>query len=375
MLRILHTADIHLGAKFSGLGDKGASQREQLRATFKNVVATAINEKVNVVLIAGDLFDSNQQPQRNIDLVIEQSNLLGSNNIPVCLIPGTHDSLDSSSIYRKVDFEGKCPNLKIFIGENISYKEYPSLDLTVYGKPNLSNRSSISPLKGLRRSASSKFHVAMAHGSLFIPEKIAEDDHVFRLEEIEASGMDYLALGHWHRVYRCSEKLPAWYSGPPEWIPGQTERGGVLLVSLSATGEVKVEPKMIGLRKYEELEIDVSEVQDLPMLKARISGRANQNLARKVTLKGLRDAELIVNAEELETDLGEQFFHLSVTDKSHPKSGEIGHDEQRLIRNRFITLMKKKIEGSEGEERDIAENALQYGVALLDGKLDAKEDL
>ena len=57
MLKILHTADIHLGAKFSGLGNKGASQREQLRATFKNVIATAINERVNIVLIAGDLFD------------------------------------------------------------------------------------------------------------------------------------------------------------------------------------------------------------------------------------------------------------------------------------------------------------------------------
>jgi hypothetical protein len=37
--------------------------------------------------------------------------------------------------------------------------------------------------------------------------------------------------------------------------------------------------------------------------------------------------------------------------------------------------MKEQIEGLQGEERDIAESALQYGVALLDGKLDAKEDL
>ena len=368
MLKILHTADIHLGAKFSGLGNKGASQREQLRTTFKNVITTAINERVNIVLIAGDLFDSNQQPQRNIDLVIEQFNLLGSNSIPVCLIPGTHDSLDSSSIYRKVDFGGKCSNLKIFTNENISCKEYSGLDLTVYGKPNLSNKSYISPLKGLKRSTPSKFHIAMAHGSFYIPEKIAEDDHVLRLEEVKASGMDYLALGHWHRVYGCSEKPPAWYSGPPEWIPDQRERGAVLLVSLSDSGEVKVEPKMLGLREYDEVEIDMSEIQDLAALKARISKEANQNLVRKATLKGLRDAELIVTPEELETELGENFFHLSVIDKSHPKSGEVTEDEERLIRNRFIKLMKGQIESSEGEEKDIAENALQYGIALLDGK-------
>jgi DNA repair exonuclease SbcCD nuclease subunit len=375
MLKILHTADIHLGAKFSGLGNKGASQREQLRTTFKNVIATAINERVNIVLVAGDLFDSNQQPQRNIDLVIEQFNLLNQNNIPVCLIPGTHDSFDSSSIYRKVDFEGKCSNLKIFAHENVSYKEYPDLNLTVYGKPNLSNRSRISPLKGLKPSTSTKFHIAMAHGSFYIPERIAEDDHVFRLEEVETSGMDYLALGHWHRVYRCPADSSAWYSGPPEWIPDQREKGTVLLVSLSDTSEVKVEPKKLGLRDYDEVEIDMSEIQDLAKLKMRISERANQNLVRKATLKGLRDAELIVNLEELGTALGDKFFHLSVMDKSHPKSGEVAEDEERLIRNRFIKLMKEQIEGLKGEESDIAENALQYGVALLDGKLDAKEDL
>jgi exonuclease SbcD len=368
MLKILHTADIHLGAKFVSLENKGASQREQLRNTFKKIIATAIDERANIVLIAGDLFDSNQQPQRNVDLVIEQFNLLGSNSIPVCLIPGTHDSLDSSSIYRKVDFEAKCPNLKIFADVNLPYKEYPSLDLTVYGKPNLSNKSYVSPLKGLTRSTSSKFHIAMAHGSLYIPEKIAEDDHVFRLEEVKASGMDYLALGHWHRMYKCPTESPAWYSGPPEWIPGQTEKGVVLLVNLSPASEVEVEPKKLGLCDYNEVEIDMSEIQDLGMLKLRISEGANQNLVRKVTLKGLRDAEFIVNPEELEAELGEKFFHISVTDKSHPKSREITGGEERLIVSRFIRLMQEQIEGLEGEEKEIAENALQYGMALLDGK-------
>jgi DNA repair exonuclease SbcCD nuclease subunit len=215
----------------------------------------------------------------------------------------------------------------------------------------------------------------MAHGSFYIPDRTADDDHVFRPAEMEGSGMDYLALGHWHRAYRCSEKPPAWYSGPPDWIPGQTEKGGVLLVSLADAGEVKVEPKMLGLRDYEEVEIDVSGVHDLAMLKARVSEGANQNLIRRVTLKGLRDAELIMNPEELEGELGEMFFHLSVVDRSHPKSGEVIEDAERLIRNGFIRLMKGRIESSEGEEKEIAESALQYGTALLDGKLDAKEDL
>jgi len=366
MVKILHTADIHLGAKFPGLGNNGDSQREQLRNTFRNIITTAIDETVNIVLIAGDLFNANQQPQRNIDMVIEQFNLLASNNIPVCLIPGTHDSFDSSSIYRKFDFEGKCSNLKIFTDENVSFKEYPNLDLTVYGKPNLSNRSYASPLKGLKPLTSSKFHIAMAHGSFYIPGKAEEDDHVFKLEEVKASGMHYLALGHWHEVYQCSDQPEGWYSGSPEWIPGKVGRGGVLLVNLLESGEVRVEHRKLGLRDYDQLEINMRGIQDIATLKARISEGADKNLVRKVTLKGLREVELIVNPEEWE--LGEKFFHLSVIDESHPKSEEIAEDEEKLIRSKFIKLMNAKIEDSEGEAKEIAESALQYGIALLDGK-------
>ncbi|MFU8796305.1 MAG: metallophosphoesterase family protein [Dehalococcoidia bacterium] len=368
MLKILHTADIHLGARFAGLGDRGAAQREQLRTTFKKVIATALEERVDIVLVAGDLFDSNQQPQRNTDLVIEQFGVLNDNRVPICVVPGTHDPLDSSSIYRKVDFDKRCPNLTVFVGEEMPWREYPDLDLTVYGRPNLSNRSYSSPLKGIKRTTSSRFHVAMAHGSLYIPEKTAEDDHVFRLDEIRESGMDYVALGHWHRPWSCCDKPSAWYSGPPEWIPDQRERGAVLLVTLLESGEVKVEPRETGVRGYDEVEIDMSEIRDRAMLQAMIYAGADRDLVRRVTLKGLRDAELIVNTEELEAELGEKFFHLSLADRSHPRVGHVPEDSERLIMNRFIKLMNEQIENAQGDEREIAESALQYGIALLDGR-------
>jgi hypothetical protein len=112
----------------------------------------------------------------------------------------------------------------------------------------------------------------------------------------------------------------------------------------------------------------MNEIEDLAMLKSRISEGAGQNLIGKVTLKGLREVEFIVNPDDLESELGERFFHLRVVDKSHPKSAEITEGEERLIASRFIRLMKGQIESLEGEEKEIAENALQYGIALLDGK-------
>ncbi|TMI80892.1 MAG: hypothetical protein E6H03_07620 [Bacillati bacterium ANGP1] len=57
-IRLLHTSDIHLGATFKVLGERGREQHRQVRETFARVVGLAIEERVDAVLIAGDLFDS-----------------------------------------------------------------------------------------------------------------------------------------------------------------------------------------------------------------------------------------------------------------------------------------------------------------------------
>lgn len=372
MLKLLHTADVHLGAKFVGLGDKGTIQREQVRASFKKLISLAIAEDVDMVLIAGDLFDSNQQPLRNVDLVVEQFGLLAANKISVCLIPGTHDCFDSASIYRKFNLEEKCPSLALFTGEGWTCKEFSALGLTIYGRPNLSNRSYKSPLEGLSRLTDTLYHVAIAHGSLNIPGAIAEDDHVFTPEQIENSQMHYIALGHWHRQYPCCEKgVVAWYSGPPELISmDQSEPGSVLIVTISDSGLVRVEARQTGIRCCDDLEIDLADVEGLPQLKSKIAGGAMPNLVRKVILKGLRHEDILLLPEDLEAELSDGFFHLKITDLSHPRLTELTEDiyKDELILGKFIRLMKEHIETCEGEEREIAEEALQYGLSLLQGK-------
>jgi len=371
MIKLLHTADIHLGARFIGMGDKGAIQREQVRTTFKNVVELAIEEGVDVFLVSGDLFESNQQSRANIDLVIEQFGQLAAKDIPICLIPGTHDCFDSTSIYRKVSFQQACPNLTLLTAEGWSYKEFANIDLTVYGKPNISNRSSKSPLGGLKRMTESRYQVAMAHGSLNIGT-VAEDDHVFTSQEIQDSQMDYIALGHWHDVYKCSDKgVIAWYSGAPELIArDQKQPGNVLLVTLTDSSKVSVEQRQTGQRFRDEVAIDAADIESLQQLKASIVEGAQPNLVRRVILRGLRGEDLYILPEELEKELADNFFDLRIKDESHLKVEQLSgaQFEDRLILSKFVSLMKEHIEACQDEDREIAEEALQYGVALLQGK-------
>ena len=65
MLRLLHTADVHLGARHADLGNQAAAQRERQFAAFRATIDLALGEQVDALLIAGDLFDSNTQPRRS----------------------------------------------------------------------------------------------------------------------------------------------------------------------------------------------------------------------------------------------------------------------------------------------------------------------
>ena len=103
MLRIIHTADVHLGARHDDLGEQAAAQRERQFAAFKATIDLALTEKVDLFLIAGDLFDSNVQPRRSVERVAAELKRLAEARIRTVIIPGTHDCYDRASIYRAYD--------------------------------------------------------------------------------------------------------------------------------------------------------------------------------------------------------------------------------------------------------------------------------
>jgi DNA repair exonuclease SbcCD nuclease subunit len=88
MIKILHTADVHLGREFPLLREKGTEHRNQLLKTFERIIDLAINEKVSLLLIAGDLFDTNDVYGITIGKVLAALEKLQGKNIPVCILPG-----------------------------------------------------------------------------------------------------------------------------------------------------------------------------------------------------------------------------------------------------------------------------------------------
>lgn len=364
MIKILHTSDIQLDAPFHFLGDKGQRHRQQLRETFRRIVDLAAHhDEFDLLLITGDLFNDNQPSQDTIDFVTSQ---LGRLDIPVCILPGNHDCYDGTSVYRKARF----PDNVVVFTEQPTVQEFAELDVTVYGNAIVSSQSRLSPLRGLARTGTMHWHIALAHGNLVRPD-IVDPPRPIRPEEISASGMDYVAMGDWHAFADHSEgTVKAFYSGAPEpTAMGQKGTGYIACVEIDENG-VRVSPRRVGAISTDEMSVDVSGKSVTEVVEF-IQARANPDLMLKVILVGLSELGAVLDTEKLQQELAPCFYHIECSDQSHPQIESIFPADfpEELVIGKFVRLMQARIEdAADDTERRRAEQALQVGVALLQGR-------
>jgi DNA repair protein SbcD/Mre11 len=328
MLRLLHTADVHLGARHTDLGERAAVLRERQFAAFRASVDLAIAEQVDIFLIAGDLFDSNTQPRRSVERVAAELSRLMRAGIRSVIIPGTHDVYDGASIYRSYDLANMARATSDWVVVLTPYLPdivFPQLDAVIYGRVFDTKRSPRSPLAGLdaRADTRASWKIGMVHGALSIPGRTDGDQVVFTEDEISRSGLDYLALGHWHSAMEGRAGTVTYaYSGAPEPVAvDQDGAGQVLIVTFDdreGRHAVIVEARRVGQTRSEKLDLDVSTMHGQPDLIDVIGRHADSNLVLDVRLTGLYPDELDLDLDEIERALAPSFLRVRVRDMSIP---------------------------------------------------------
>lgn len=265
-LSFIHAADFHLGANLRRFGPARtqleAAQYRALELTFEAAVA----HQADFVLICGDLFDS-RIPQ---PAVIERAQSIFDrySAVDVYVLPGTHDFLSDGSIFSSSKSGWFPTNVAILNGKQTMPFRLPDSDTYLYFLPNRTNRSTRSPIHGLRRSADEGMHVGIAHGSLNLGGPGFGADFPVDPVEIEKSGLDYLALGHWHapRVDNYRKTTVA-YSGIPQPISySDPESGSVFLVRVDSLSPISPEPIATSTIRLKSVSADIYHPQDLENL-------------------------------------------------------------------------------------------------------------
>jgi DNA repair protein SbcD/Mre11 len=386
MLRLLHTADVHLGARHDDLGEAAAAQRERQFAAFKATIDLAISEKVDILLIAGDLFDSNTQPRRSVERVAGELRRLVAARIRTVIIPGTHDCYDRASIYRAYDLAALAgseagDDLVTVLTPSVPSIHLSACEATVQATIFPTKRAPYSPLRDIRiaEESAAGWNIGMVHGSISIPDRTDRDEVVVTKEEIAATGLDYLALGHWHSAQQGRAGTTAYaYSGAPEPVAvNQDGAGKVLLVELDEAGgtkKVRITERTVGKTRFDKLDLDVATIGSQADLLTALSARADPDLVFDVRLTGVRPDELDIEANEIEEQLKGSFLRVRVrdvamaalTDGALPSPDTISGAFIRNVEARVAELEAGSSEASMAEAAELRD-VLRLGRLLLAG--------
>lgn len=219
-LKLVHTADWHLGKRFRAFDEDPSRTltRERL-AVVERILLLAKHHQANAVLCAGDLFDSAQPEEKWWRGLLQHLISHGRPECPVFLLPGNHDPLKPGSVYgSEHPFRRGLPHWVHVVDRN-DFSYDLSKDAVLHAVPCLSQAGQDDPTKSLPRRAEGdrRLRIGLVHGPTMAIEGTQPNFLVSKTAAHEL-GFDYLALGDTHSFteVETGTPVPVVYPGSPE---------------------------------------------------------------------------------------------------------------------------------------------------------------
>ncbi len=359
-IKFLHAADFHLDSPFVGLSDEQARlRRRESRQTLERLTNYVNQNGVQLVLLAGDLFDGATAYRETLETLTEA---LGSMTARVFIAPGNHDFYAARSPYATLSWP---ENVHIFRSREIERVELPELSCAVYGAAFTDASQETGLLTGFAATDDGLTHLMVLHGDLNAAE--ARYDPVTR-EEIAASNLDYLALGHTHRfggVQRAGRTAYA-YSGCIEGR-GFDECGDKgFLLGEAEPGKVDITFIPFAKRRYHVLDADVTGATPDEALKSAMPETAASDICR-VVFTGETD-ERGVDIKSIYERFAPEFCHLEVRDETRIRQDVWARAGEDSLRGLFLRELRGQYDAADDAQRRHIERAARFGLAALDGR-------
>lgn len=210
MVKFSHLADCHLGSW----------RQEELQKlnldSFKKAIEISIKERVDFVLVAGDLFDSAYPPIEILKETFAEFKKLKENNIPVYLIAGSHDFSASGKTFLDVlETAGFCENVhKVEIDEQGKFKLKPTFfkEIAIFGYSGKKSGMEIDDLRKIYFDSIYPFTILMLHSTITDVVGTIPMDSINKMDLPMAN---YYAMGHIHQVFKKEEGKSVYvYPGP-----------------------------------------------------------------------------------------------------------------------------------------------------------------
>lgn len=271
-MKFIHTADIHLDSPLSGLSAYKDAPADRLRTVtrdaFSRLVDAAIDESVDFMIIAGDLYDGTWRDFNTGRYFCREMGRLCSAGIPVYLLYGNHDA-ESEMTKRLV----LPDNVHVFDARKVSTFRLESFRVALHGRSFREAATMDNLVTGYPPPVDGWLNIGVLHTALE-GYKAHATYAPCSLAELVAKGYDYWALGHVHEHAILNEK--PWIVFPGN-LQGrhvrETGERGAMLVKADASGIRTVERLLVDVLRWHRLEVDISEDHTLEDVVRRV-GRA-----------------------------------------------------------------------------------------------------
>ncbi len=344
-MRFIHTADIHLGA----VPDKGKSwsgeRAEEIKESFDRLLSVAEERKVDLLLIAGDLFHAppTENDLQNLDYKLGKLSVTRT-----IIIAGNHDYIENDSPAEHYRFKSNT----VLIPRNSFGNVYiKSLNTCVTGFSFGKAEYTRSVYENIGPQKPGAINILLAHGG--------DEKHIpINFRKMADAGFDYCALGHIHKPRHIVKNKMA-YPGSLEPIDRtETGRHG-FIYGQCQDGETRIRWEPFNCRSYINIGLEVkpeySEAQIIDVLARQMEKLGAQNIY-KIILSGHM-------AAGIRPDLSSLKYKYRISDITDNTLCEYNMD--KLLLDNEDNLLGKFISNLEDAEDEISKKALKYGVEAI----------
>lgn len=363
-VKVLHCADLHFDTPFKELSKEiSDTSKNELLEVFKNIIDLAIDENIEVLLIAGDVFDNLTVNKNTLFFISDQIRRI--KNIKVFISPGNHDPYNEKSFYSMINWP---ENVYIFKGD-MEFKEVKELNLIVWGAGFRKNYENETLLRGVNVD-NDKINIMLLHGEIASNNSKNEYNPIY-INDIYKSNIDYIALGHKHKFSGIlKEGMTTYaYSGCPQGR-GFDEEGekGVIIGEVYKSG-TNLEFFPVYKRKYVTKEIDITGTNNYDEVVFKVlSDLSDEEIYKnfyKIILKGELKEHFKLRENLLIEKLKNKFYYIKIINQT---SIEVNLEElsrDYSIKGKFISKILEKLKDASDDDKEILKLALKIGIQCL----------
>jgi DNA repair exonuclease SbcCD nuclease subunit len=305
--RFLHTSDWQLGVTRHFLSvDSQARWSEARFEGVRNLGRIAHQERCEFVVVAGDVFESNQVDRKT---VVKACEAMAGIRVPTYLLPGNHDPLDAGSVFHSRPWRERKPdNVHVLDSPGKAFEVMPGVE--VVGAPWTSKRPLVDTVAAASTGlplSSGILRVMVGHGAVDQLSPDRENPALIRVADAEDALREgryhYLALGDRHSFTRIGTSGRVYYSGTHEPCDfRELDPGKVLIVELGAD-TIDVSPRENGVWRFVGHDVDVSSADDVEALSRHLEAIPDKaRTVLKLGLVGTLGVQANARLEQIEED-------------------------------------------------------------------------